>query len=117
MSATTPTTAQTAAKAAQRAIEERAAARAAAAAALPLEKRIALELVRELYMSWAAPVEGLSRAGAAFEGLEQLLGGADFSLTVGWGRRSTVVWKRRGARCSRFVDRANVMKHLPVGDS
>jgi hypothetical protein len=31
---------------------------------------------------WQAPLEALSKAGRAFEGLEALLGGAGFDLSV-----------------------------------
>lgn len=69
-----------------------------AAAQLPREKAAAVELVKDLYMSWQAPMETLGRAGRAFEGLEALLGGAGFELegniwkrqvcVEGWGRTS-----------------------------
>ena len=50
-----------------------------------LEKRTAEELGAELAAQWAAPIDALSKAGKAFEGLEALLGGASggsFDLKV-----------------------------------
>eukprot|EP00798_Chlamydomonas_sp_ICE-L_P011915 gene11915-15016_t len=38
-------------------------------------RRAAVELVKELYFKWQAPITTLSSAGKAFEGLEALLGG------------------------------------------
>lgn len=60
---------------------------------LPLDTRTSLELVKEMYATWRAPIETLSKAGKAFDGLEALLGGAQggtFELGVsherpGWG--------------------------------
>lgn len=54
-------------------------------AAWSLEKRTAEELGAELAAQWAAPIDALSKAGKAFEGLEALLGGASggsFDLKV-----------------------------------
>uniref|UniRef100_A0A7S0RJC1 VWFA domain-containing protein n=1 Tax=Chlamydomonas leiostraca TaxID=1034604 RepID=A0A7S0RJC1_9CHLO len=75
--------------AAKRMEAERRAARAAQDAALPANKRIAVEIARDLYAQWTAPLAALSRAGAAFEGLEALLGGGEFSLGGN-------IWKRAG---------------------
>lgn len=44
-------------------------------AAAPPEKRIAVELLKELFTTWKTPMETLSKAGRAFDGLEALLGG------------------------------------------
>lgn len=50
-----------------------------------LEKRTAEELGADMAAQWAAPIDALSKAGKAFEGLEALLGGASggsFDLKV-----------------------------------
>lgn len=49
-----------------------------------MERRLAVELAKELYHKWAAPMDTLSKAGRAFDGLEALLGGAggEFELSV-----------------------------------
>jgi len=75
--------------AARKQLEEARKKRAAANAALPPERRIAVELARELYGKWQAPLQALQKAGRAFEGLEALLGGAGFDL-------SGSIWKRAG---------------------
>ncbi len=51
---------------------------------VPIERRLSVELAKELFHKWQAPMETLSKAGRAFEGLEALLGGADggFDLSV-----------------------------------
>ncbi|KAI8463939.1 MAG: hypothetical protein J3K34DRAFT_455000 [Monoraphidium minutum] len=60
-----------------------------AAPQLPPDKAAAVELVKDLYVRWQAPVETLGRAGRAFDGLEALLGGAGFELEGN-------IWKRQG---------------------
>jgi hypothetical protein len=60
---------------------------AAALAALPADRQLAASLVKELYFSWKAPMEALSAAGRAFQGLEALLGGGEFDLQGGLWRR------------------------------
>lgn len=50
------------------------------------ERRVAETLVAEMVEVWRAPIETLSKAGKAFEGLECLLGGGrngTFDLKVG----------------------------------
>ncbi len=79
------TPSQTAKIAAERALAERQAQRAAAAASLPPERRIAMQLVKEMYLSWGPPLEAMTRAGRAFEGLEALLGAQEFNLQVQGG--------------------------------
>ncbi|GBF95418.1 hypothetical protein Rsub_08380 [Raphidocelis subcapitata] len=56
---------------------------------LPPDRAAAVRHVRELYQKWEAPVQTLSRAGRAFEGLEALLGGDGFQLEGN-------IWKRQG---------------------
>ncbi|KAL6765729.1 hypothetical protein V8C86DRAFT_2448564 [Haematococcus lacustris] len=69
--------------------EAKAAERVAAQAALPPERRLAIEIVKEMYSVWSGPVAALGRAGAAFDGLEALLGGDGFSL-------GGTMWSRPG---------------------
>ncbi len=75
--------------------------KAAAAANLPLDRRTAVELAKELYGTWQAPVDALSKAGKAFAGLEALLGGSrdgSFDLQVrGAGAGG---WWQENARCT-----------------
>ena len=52
-----------------------------------LEMRTAEELGADMAAQWSAPIDALSKAGKAFEGLEGLLGGAaggSFDLKVRW---------------------------------
>ncbi|GMH33678.1 hypothetical protein BSKO_01512 [Bryopsis sp. KO-2023] len=61
-------------------------------AGLPLDKRTAVEVTRELFKMWLAPMQALSKAGKAFEGLESLLGGGragEFDL-------GGQLWERKG---------------------
>lgn len=58
-------------------------------AALPPEKLLAVELVKALYFQWREPIEALTKAGRAFEGLEALLGGSGFELQGN-------IWRRQG---------------------
>jgi hypothetical protein len=66
---------------------------------LPLDRRTAMALAKELYGTWQAPINALSKAGRAFAGLEALLGGArdgsNFDLQV-----------RCGCVCARLCDTA-----------
>eukprot|EP00887_Chlorella_sp_A99_P000547 scaffold17.g547.t1 len=53
-----------------------------------IERRTAEELVAALVQQWRKPIDTLSKAGKAFEGLESLLGGAGFDLGGSiWGRK------------------------------
>ena len=68
--------------------------KAEALAAMPLDVRAAEALVSAIVQQWGPPLETLSRAGKAFEGLEGLLGGgaggaAGFDLGSG-------MWRRKG---------------------
>ena len=68
--------------------------RAEALAAMPLDVRAAEALSAAIVQQWGPPLETLSRAGKAFEGLEGLLGGgaggaAGFDLGSG-------MWRRKG---------------------
>jgi hypothetical protein len=62
-------------------------------AALPPEKLLAVELVKALYFQWKEPMEALTKAGRAFEGLEALLGGSGFELQGN-------IWRRQVRRIS-----------------
>mmetsp|Transcript_26101 Transcript_26101/g.57021 ORF Transcript_26101/g.57021 Transcript_26101/m.57021 type:complete len:697 (+) Transcript_26101:262-2352(+) len=62
-----------------------------AAPAVPPERRLAMDLAKALYVQWQAPMDALSKAGKAFEGLEALLGGAGGSFDL-----SGNIWKRGG---------------------
>ena len=68
--------------------------KAEALAAMPLDIRAAEALVAAIVQQWGPPLQTLSRAGKAFEGLEGLLGGgaggaAGFDLGSG-------MWRRKG---------------------
>lgn len=64
----------------------------AAISNLPLDKRTALECTKELYNKWQQPIDTLSKAGRAFEGLEALLGGGASGSFDLQGN----IWKRSG---------------------
>ncbi|KAK9816841.1 hypothetical protein WJX72_005809 [[Myrmecia] bisecta] len=57
-----------------------------------VERRTAEELVEALLVEWKAPIDTLSKAGKAFEGLEALLGGARGGTFDVKGN----MWKRKG---------------------
>lgn len=56
-------------------------------ASLPEDRRLAVELVKELYFKWKGPMETLDKAGRAFLGLEALLGGTGFEVEGNIWRR------------------------------
>lgn len=62
-------------------------------AKLPEEKRLAVELVKQMYFAFKGPMETLDKAGKAFLGLEALLGGQNFEVQGN-------IWRRQVRACA-----------------
>eukprot|EP00803_Ostreobium_quekettii_P008826 evm.model.scf_2565.1 EVM.evm.TU.scf_2565.1 scf_2565:1050-6339(-) len=78
-------------------------------AGLPPDRRAAIEATKALYQKWQAPMDALSKAGRAFEGLECLLGGGRSGVFDLQGN----IWSRKGwAQMDDLRQRLEDMKEL-----